>query len=158
MPAETNRIRQFQLEDAAACSRIVRACVEMDPLTPLQVKEALLHVESPAVMQDRARQFYIAVCMLDATVAGVGGVDLNEIKLLFVAPEHQRQGIGGSLLRHLEAWIPPALFGDIFVYSSAGAVDFYRSHGYQPGGEHRFSLGSCSMATVFMTKRNSNAY
>jgi GNAT superfamily N-acetyltransferase len=156
MPAEASRIRQFQPEDAAACSRIVRACVEMDPLTPPAVKEALLHGESPAVMQDRARQFYLAVCTLDATVAGVGGVDLNEIKLLYVDPEHQGQGIGGLLLRHLEAWITPALFGDIFVYATAGAVAFYQSYGYQPRGEHPFSLGAGAVATVFMTKKNGN--
>jgi GNAT superfamily N-acetyltransferase len=156
MPAQASRIRQFQREDAAACSRIVRACIENDPLMPPAVKEALLRLESPSIMQDRACQFYIAVCTLDAIVAGAGGADLNEIKLLFVAPEFQRQGLGGSLLRHLEAWIPPALFSDIFVYAAAGAVDFYRAHGYQPGGEHRFALGACSLVTAFMTKRNIN--
>jgi GNAT superfamily N-acetyltransferase len=153
MPAETDAIRQFQSHDAVACNRIVRACLELDPLMPPGLKEELLPAESPEIMCERANRFYVAVYLLGDTVAALGGIELNEIRLLFVAPEHQHQGIGGSLLKHLETCVPPDLFGDIFVYSAPGAVGFYRSHGYQPGGEQVFVFGSCSVPTIFMTKK-----
>ncbi len=153
MPAETGAIRQFQSEDAVACTRIVHACLELDPLMPQEMKDALLRTESPEIMCERAMSFYVAVYPLGGAVAALGGIELNEIRLLFVAPEYQHRGIGGSLLKHLESWAPPDLFSDIFVYSAPGAVGFYRSHGYRPGGEQRFVFGNCSVPTIFMTKR-----
>lgn len=151
MPSEA--IRQFQPRDAAVCDLIVRACLELDPMMPPALKEELLRAESPRVMCDRANSFYMAVCLVQDTIAALGGVELNEIRLLFVAPEHQRQGIGGRLLNHLESWVPPDLFGDIFVYSAPGSAGFYLSQGYQPGGEHLFVAGRFSMPTIFMTKK-----
>lgn len=153
MPAESGWIRQFQTEDAKACSDLVRACIKLDPLMPSGAREELVRAESPEVMCERARLFYVAVCILAGAVAGVGGIDMNEIRLLFVAPEHQHKGIGGSLLRHLEAMAPPALFADIFVYSSPGAVGFYRVHGYESGGGHVFAVGDKTVPTIFMTKK-----
>jgi GNAT superfamily N-acetyltransferase len=152
MPAE-GRIRQFQSEDAEECCSLVRACLSLDPLIPLAVKEDLLRAESPAMMRNRAGLFYVAVFMLGSRVAGVGGLDLNEIRLLFVNPEHQHQGIGGSFLGHLEALVPPALFGDIFVYSTPDAAGFYHSHGYRSRGQHPFYVGEYVVPTIFMTKR-----
>ncbi len=152
MPAEADAIRQFQTCDAVACNRILRACLELDPLLPPAVKEELLRAESPELMCERANLLYLAVYLLGDAVAAVGGIELNEIRLLFVAPEHQRRGIGGSLLKHLETWVPPHLFSDIFVYSAAGSEGFYRSHGYRPGGEQLFLFGACSVPTIFMTK------
>jgi hypothetical protein len=32
-------------------------------------------------------------------------------------------------------------------------MDFYRSQGYEPKGEHFFPAGDSSIPTIFMTKR-----
>ncbi|MBZ5497305.1 MAG: GNAT family N-acetyltransferase [Acidobacteriia bacterium] len=156
MPVEIVLVRQFQPEDAEACSNLVRACMKSDPMMPPTAREQLLRAESAGTMCERASLFYIAVGMLGGGVAGVGGVDMNEIRFLFVEPGRQRRGVGSSLLKHLEALVPPALFGDIFVYSAPGAVGFYRSHGYQSGGEHAFAVGDCAVSTIFMSKRLSD--
>jgi GNAT superfamily N-acetyltransferase len=153
MPAEIVYIRQFQPADAEACSRIVHICLNHDPLVPEASRQHVLGSETREIMLERARSFYVAVCISCDVVAGFGGVDMNEIRFLFVSPEHRRRGIGSSLLQHLETWIPPALFEDIFAYSSPGAMDFYRSHGYEPKGEHFFPAGDSSIPTIFMTKR-----
>ncbi len=145
-------IRQFQPGDAVACSEILRTCIAMDQHMPAVSKQELLRAETPELMCERASLFYLAVHLSGDIVAAVGGVELNEIRLLYVTPSRWRQGIGGALLAHLESWIPPALFGDIFVYAAPGAVEFYRSHGYHPGGEHVFVVGNESVPTVFMTK------
>ncbi len=150
MPGEA--IRQFQSLDAGACNMIVRACLELDPLMPPMLKKELLRAESPVVMCERAGCFYVAVQLVEDNVAAVGGIELNEIRLLFVAPKHQRRGVGSSLLRHLETWVPCGLFSDIFVYSAPASAGFYQSHGYEPGGEHIFTIGGYSMPTIFMRK------
>jgi GNAT superfamily N-acetyltransferase len=152
MTADNGLIRQFHFEDAPACSGIMQACMARDPNLPPTAKAEMLRGESAEVMRQRASLIYMAVCVFADCVVGLGGVDLNEIRLLFVAPEHQNRGFGSRLLQHLESWVPPALFSDIFVYAAPGAVKFYRSHGYQPGGECAFAAGRNLVPIVFMTK------
>lgn len=150
MPTEF--IRQFEPADAEGCSRLIRACLVHDPLVPQPSRQTILLSETPELMLERARNFYIAVYASDEVIAGLGGVDLNEIRLLFVAPGRRNRGIGSALLSHLESWIPSALFRDAFVYAAPGAVTFYRANGYVPKGEHIFPSGDVSVPTVFMTK------
>jgi len=153
MPTEVDGIRQFQPQDAQPCHRIVCDCLRQDAsLTPVW-KESLLCNQSPANLLEYARLVYLAVYQVANQPAGVGGIDLNEIRLLFVAPEYQRRGIGSALLGHLETFVPPALFGDVFVYSVPGAEGFYRAHGYRPKGDYRFMVGTTAMPTIFMTKK-----
>ncbi len=103
-------------------------------------------------MAERAGLYYVAVFDSGNSVLGVGGLDMNEIRLLYVLPEHQGRGVGRALLAHLESMVPPTLFSDIFVYSTFAAVDFYRARGFVACGEHVFDLGGEGLATVFMTK------
>jgi GNAT superfamily N-acetyltransferase len=153
MPAEAVLIRQFQSQDAVVCCQIVRSCAELDPQMPPAGKLEILRTETPELMCERASCFYVAVLVSGDEVTAIGGVELNEVRLLYVSPAWWRQGMGRSLLTHLESWVPPALFSDIFVYATPGAVQFYRAHGYQPRGEQVFVTGSGSVPTVFMTKR-----
>ena len=152
MPADGGIIRQFIPEDAAAASAIVCSCLRLDPMVPEPARNELILTESPAAMIERSRLFYMAVCVQAGRVAGVAGVDMNEIRLLFVDPGCQRLGMGSRLLQHLEAWVPPALFGDIFVYAALGAVGFYRAHGYRSEGEHSFVIAGHTVPTIFMKK------
>ncbi len=153
MQGVARSVRQFRPEDADACCGLVCACLRIDPLIPPAAVEALIRAESPEAMRERAKIFYLAVCVAGDRIAGVGGVDMNEIRLLYVGPEFRGRGRGSALLAHLESMVPPALFADAFVYSTPGAVGFYREHGYRPGGEHLIDVGGVSMPTIFMTKR-----
>ncbi len=145
-------IRQFKPEDAEACCALIRACIEFDLEIPLTLRGALLGTESPESMRERGSLFYLAVFEKDGLVAGVGGLDMNEIRLLYVSPAHQRRGIGSTLLQYLEAMVPPALFKEVFVYATASAAGFYQSRGYASRGEHNFELGTQKLPTIFMTK------
>src|SRR5512137_1215370 len=105
MPAEAEYIRQFQPADAEACSRLIRACLIRDSVVAESARQNVLSSETPELMLERARNFYVAVCIAGDELVGLGAVDLNEIRLLFIAPEHRRRGMGRALLGHLEAWI-----------------------------------------------------
>jgi len=152
MRAPIGTIRQFRRADAEACSEIVRACLLQDPLMQMLAEEVLPLAESPAILCRWAGRFYVAVCALEDSPAGVGGVDMNEIRILSVHPEHQREGIGSALLMHLEDLVPPALFRDVFVYAAPAAEGFYQRHGYRSGGEHVEQLGNVRVPTIFMSK------
>ncbi len=145
-------IRQFRPEDASACSDLIRACIVRDPQASDALKEKLTRSESAETMLQRASLFYVAVFDSPEGLLGVGGLDMNEIRLLYVSPEHQGKGVGGKLLGHLESMVPPTLFSDIFVYSSLAAVDFYRVHGFAGDGEYCFDVDGEPLTALFMTK------
>jgi putative acetyltransferase len=103
-------------------------------------------------MLERSGLFYLAVEELEGEIAGFGGLDLNEIRLLFVSPHYRHRGVGSAILRHLEDMVPPALFKDIFVYAAPGAVGFYQSAGFRSGGEYVFDFEGFPLSTEFMTR------
>jgi GNAT superfamily N-acetyltransferase len=102
-------------------------------------------------MIERARLYYVAVCERESRMLGIAGLELNEVRLLFVSPAHRRSGIGRRLIRHLEDMVPAALFTDMFVYASIQSVEFYRSCGFVERGLVEIDLGNGKLQTVFMT-------
>jgi GNAT superfamily N-acetyltransferase len=146
-------IVQFKPEDARACSDLIRACIDADASIQSELRRIMLMRESPEAMVERARLFYVAVYRAALGVKGVGAVDMNEIRLLYVSPPYQRQGIGRALLMHLEEMVPSALFPDVFTYSTSAAEGFYQACGYASGGRHPFDFEGHELQTVFMTKK-----
>jgi citrate lyase synthetase len=83
-------------------------------------------------------------------ILGIAGLELNEIKLLCVSPEHQRKGIGRSLFTHIQNFVPAALFSDIFVYASVQATGFYKLLGFIEKGPVSFEISGEIFPAVFM--------
>ncbi len=116
------------------------------------MQQKLLVSETPTLMRERAHLFYLAVHESAGKITGLGGLDLNEIRLLFVSPDHRRAGNGRALIEHFETLIPPDFFKDMFVYAAPGAVGFYRRLGFEPRGESRFDIGGLPLVTIFMSR------
>ena len=144
-------IRQFRQQDAASCSRLIHASLEKDSSYSFALREKMRRLETPQAMTERARLFYVAVYESEDEILGVAGLDMNEIRLLFVSPEHRRLGIGRALLEHIKAMVPAFLFSDIFVYSSLQAAEFYRTCGFAESGPFPFDVGGEQLQTIFMT-------
>jgi GNAT superfamily N-acetyltransferase len=145
-------IRQFRPEDGQSCNDIVLSCIRADRYLTENLRAVLLRTETPDRMVERARLFYIAVAEDQSEILGLGGLELNEIRLLYVAPEHHRSRIGSEILLHLQSLVPPALFSDMFVYAAPGAVSFYRAHGFYTKGDYFVRIEGESLLTVFMTR------
>ncbi len=150
-------IRPFRSGDASACCAILRGCLDAAPAYPPKIRSRLCEAESPRTMTDRAALFYIAVYEEDGRVVGFAGLDLNEIRLLYVDPAQRRRGIGRSLFGHLRAMVPGAMFREMFVYSTPGAVAFYESCGFRNKGPFVFDSAGLSIPTVFMSLPVSSA-
>ena len=150
--AATGMIRQFRNEDARACSDIIQACIERDEQISLDARRQVRASASPAALAEFSGLYYMAVYELGDRIAGICGLDMNEIRLLYVSPLHQGRGIGSTLLENIESMVPGALFSDIFVYSALSAQSFYRAHGFRAGGEHVFRPSGIPIRTVFMAK------
>ncbi len=143
-------IRQFNPQDAPSCYNLIHNCISEDSSLSAAVRRKLLESETPQSMEERARFFYVAVHESESRITGLAGLDLNEIRLMYVSPEHRRSGIGRALLGHIAAMAPKAFFKDLFVYSSIAAVDFYRSQGFVAKGSVSFDIGGEIMRTMFM--------
>jgi GNAT superfamily N-acetyltransferase len=145
-------IRQFEPADANACCEVVHACLALDSQLSQALYSTLRTIASPQAMRRRSTLFYIAVYESSNGVVGVAGLDMNEVRLLYVSPEHQSQGIGGALLDHLAAMVPSSMFADIFVYSTPAAAGFYSRRGFKAMGEYTFDLNGEQLQTIFMIK------
>ena len=144
-------IRLYRPEDASACCSIIRACLEADASYPAALRAKISTGETAESMKQRAELFYMAVYEEENRILGFAGLDMNEIRLLYVAPDSQHRGIGRSLLEHIKTMVPGAVFPEIFVYSTIGAAGFYGACGFIDKGPFVFDLGGESLPTVFMT-------
>jgi len=144
-------IRQFQPEDAAACSALIHACLANDSSISHALRARLLSSETQQSMEERAKLFYVAVYQSGCEILGVAGLDLNEIRLLCVSPGRRRNGIGRLLLQHIQSMVPGILFSDVFVYSSMQGREFYRACGFLEQGPVSFAFGGDELPTYFMT-------
>lgn len=149
-------IRNFIPEDAEACSGLIHTCIESDRTIPATLRDKMIQAESPGTVLERSRLFYVAVYESGARISGVAGLDMNEIRILCVSPEHRRRGIGLALLDHLTGMVPGVLFPDIFVYAATGAVAFYKAAGFSEKGSMTFTFEGEQLQTVFMSRMNRN--
>jgi GNAT superfamily N-acetyltransferase len=126
-------------------------CLDSDPSFSSALREKLRDAETPPAMEERAKLFYVAVYESENRILGVAGLDMNEIRLLYVSPEHQRRGIGRALLKHFRPMVPAILFPDIFVYATIQAVGFYKACGFTEKGPFCFDIEGEPLTTIFMT-------
>lgn len=117
-----SEIRIAQPEDKEAIQRIYDAVV------------------GPQADQDEARwdrliqQGGLVVATDESGIVGFGGIDVHaaeQVKWLYLLPQHQRAGLGSELLRRLEGIGWEAGLDSLRVHSAPGAVNFYRRHGYR---------------------------
>jgi N-acetylglutamate synthase-like GNAT family acetyltransferase len=129
---------------------LIHDCLAQDHSLSPGLREKLLTSETPQAMEQRSRLFYVAVDESEDGILGVGGLDMNEIRILCVSPEQRRKGIGRGLLEHMQRMVPGILFPDIFVYSSLEGRNFYRACGFKEKGSVNFDIGGEQLRTVFM--------
>ncbi len=145
-------IRKFTTADAVACSSLIQACVASDRSISASLRDAMIRSETPDAVIERSRLFYVAVFESDSEISGIAGLDMNEIRILCVSPEHQRRGIGRLLLNHVMEMVPATLFPDVFVYAAKGAAAFYKAAGFEEKGPMAFAFAGDTLETVFMTR------
>jgi N-acetylglutamate synthase-like GNAT family acetyltransferase len=144
-------IRQFQLEDAPQCAVLLRSCLQADSSLPPALRNRMLARESPQSIIERAKLFYLAVYESGGKILGMAGLDINEIRLLCVSPEHQHGGIGRALVEHVIGMVPGSLFSDAFVYSAIQSAGFYRACGFADKGPFSLDVEGEALQTIFMS-------
>lgn len=114
------RLRQAITEDNEAIQRVY--CYIVGPPTGQERTWSRLIEEG-----------WLIVAEVEGEVVGFGGIDLDateQLKWLYVLPEHQGAGIGARLLNDLEQVGWTSGLTAIRLHAAPGAVEFYQRHGY----------------------------
>jgi GNAT superfamily N-acetyltransferase len=118
-------IRRARAEDAEAIARIFRESrAEAMPWLPV------LHDPDDELRHFRGRVETDEVLVLERAgeVAGFAILNGDELDGFYVAPEHQRVGVGAALFRHVQE-LRPERFGFWVFRDNLRARRFYESRG-----------------------------
>jgi GNAT superfamily N-acetyltransferase len=98
-------------------------------------------------------EFMVVAESPEGVIVGFGSSKADEVRAVYVDPEHARHGIGSKLLEALESEARARGETSLHLDSSLGAVAFYAAHGYVERERvlHRLR-GGCQLECVPMTR------
>jgi len=96
---------------------------------------------------------YFIVALIDGKVAGTGSLDGDEIKAIFVDPDHQRRGIGRAIMEDLERYGKSIGLQEIKMKSSITGFEFYKALHYRLVKELVEYFQGDAVITYLMEKR-----
>ncbi len=92
------------------------------------------HADHDETRWDRLiQQGGLVVATEEGRIVGFGGIDVDaveQVKWLYLLPQHQGAGFGSGILQRLESIGWAAGLSSLRVHSAPGAASFYRRHGY----------------------------
>lgn len=93
------------------------------------------HADQDETRWDRLiQQGGLVVATEERRIIGFGGIDVlaaEQVKWLYLLPQHQGAGVGSEILKRLEGIGWEAGLEALRVHSAPGAVKFYKGHGYR---------------------------
>lgn len=149
-------IRRFTNEDAEAVSALIRKTVGISNRRdyPEDVIDALIELETPEHVQERAGWTHFYVAQEGDSIIGCGAIgpywgkeDESSLFTIFVLPEYQGKGVGRAIVDTLEKDEFFQRAKRIEIPASITGVPFYRKLGYdykngitEPDEEHIIRL------------------
>jgi GNAT superfamily N-acetyltransferase len=96
--------------------------------------EKWLATREPSVYAQAMRDEHMVVVEDGGALVGWGGfcAAKREITNVFVAPPHQRRGVGTAIIGALERAARAAGLDTVQLQATGTAIDFYRNVGYEP--------------------------
>ena len=120
-------------EIAALVARNLREVNAKDH--PPHVVEQLIKDLTPRVVAGRIERWRVLVAEHQESIVGTVGLDAHRLRMFFIASEHQRGGIGTSLLNRILGAARAEGVELLEVQAAPSAQAFYRKRGFIRIGE-----------------------
>lgn len=147
----TVRVRPYEPSDAGRCCEIINdAIAAMDGLNDA----ARAHVRASNVPDRLGRDledWTTLVVESGDQIVGLGALDDDEVKRVYIDPAAQGGGAATALMRSLEE-IAAQHVGTIRLEASPSSVGFYEALGFVRIADDRLDIGAASFRFVRMTK------
>ncbi len=114
----------------------IRNAQPEDKETIQQIYHAVVghHADLDETRWDRLiQQGGLVIAQAEGRIIGFGGIDVHaaeQLKWLYLLPQHRMAGYGSEILKRLENIGWDAGLDSLRVHSAPGAVSFYHRHGY----------------------------
>lgn len=145
-------LRPYEPTDAQGCCDVINSAIaSMDGLNDA----ARLHVRetnTPHGLGPDLARWITLVVLSDDQIVGLGALDQDELKRVYVDPDSQRSGAATLLMRALEQIAWERGLRTIRLDASPSSVSFYASLGFVAIGEDRLEVGRAVFRFVQMTK------
>jgi ribosomal protein S18 acetylase RimI-like enzyme len=146
------RVRRFEVADAGACRDVINACVPlMDGLNE-PARAFILGKNTPEAIAAELGAGFALVVEEAGRLEGVGVLDGDEIRRVYVHPRAQRRGIGARLVRELEAEARRCGRNRLDLSASPSSVGFYEALGFRRGEELTTRNGEAEFVHVAMAR------
>jgi GNAT superfamily N-acetyltransferase len=134
-------IRPATAEDAKAIAALIQRTLRVSNAADYSVDEianVYAGFSAGQVRERMQRQDVFVAALEDDSIIGTVGFGGGELWALFVAPEHQRLGLGTALVAHVEAHARQRGLRQLVLAASRTGIEFYTQLGYsQAGAPHR---------------------
>ena len=148
----TYTVRPYQEEDAPAACAVIMACIPVMAGLNALARQFLLTKNQPGTLHAELARYFSLVVVHGDTLVGIGALDRQEIKRVYVDPTYQGRGYGRALLQHLEAEAQRRGIREVWIESSPNAERFYARWGYTAHTRDHLAIGHARFAFVRMSK------
>jgi len=124
-------IREFKKEDAEQVNNVIYNSVNTDQsLTEKAVLKIKKDAE-PSFLIANSKKIDYFVCEEDNKIVGVGALDNDELKTLYVLPEYRNRGIGSKLIEAREKRARLKGIKKLFLYTHPSSEKFHLDNGFK---------------------------
>jgi GNAT superfamily N-acetyltransferase len=153
MPEAIIMIRKFRKEDAARCCEIInKNLVDMTDYSA-ELRTYFRQKNTPENLSRELTGFELAVVFEEAkSVIGVGVLDANVIKRVYVEPAEHGNGVGSAIMDALETHAQSLGLHSVGLGSSPRAESFYVARGYTVRKRCTVEINGMEMPSIQMEK------
>ena len=147
------RLRPFEAGDVDGCLAVIDAAVRELVDANEAAREIIRAHNTPPRLGAELAAYHSVVAEDDRGIVGVGALDGDEVKRVYVRPDSQRVGVGGAVMRELEREARRRGIAELRLTAGASAAAFYERLGWERLEAGEFVDGEARVPFVKMRKR-----
>ncbi len=125
------KIRKFQEKDAKICSKIISETVKKENIIAKKSQEDIIKASTPKALIERMKTRQYFVCERNLKIIGIGALNNNQVRTMYVLPELQNKGIGSLILKRIEKEAKKKNMKKLFLYTHPQSSRFYLKNNFQ---------------------------